>query len=199
MLQNIEIDYKLLGKAKEYYSKINYKYIELPWFIPLTQMLYTTTSDKVFSTTYDENFVGSAEQSFIYYALNNKLIDKTYYQSITPCFRRDELDETHSTQFIKLELFYYCPSYEIDDHDNFIKNRLNIDSIVKKILFDVDKFVRDTTFDKVEIINNSKSNYDLELNAIEIGSYGYRCSDKFYWFYGTGLALPRFTYAINKK
>jgi hypothetical protein len=35
--------------------------------------------------------------------------------------------------------------------------------------------------------------YDLELNNIELGSYGVRKYGQLHWVYGTGLAEPRFS------
>jgi hypothetical protein len=40
--------------------------------------------------------------------------------------------------------------------------------------------------------------YDLEINGIEVGSYGRREVGDFTWVYGTGLALPRFSQALNR-
>ena len=41
--------------------------------------------------------------------------------------------------------------------------------------------------------------YDLEINGIEVGSYGARYHAKIgWWAYGTGLAEPRYTTAMNK-
>jgi hypothetical protein len=37
--------------------------------------------------------------------------------------------------------------------------------------------------------------HDIELNGIEIGSYGWRQNQDIIWAYGTGLAEPRFSIA----
>lgn len=47
---------------------------------------------------------------------------------------------------------------------------------------------------KVEI---DEFSYDLEINNIEVGSYGIRQYKNLFWVYGTGLAEPRFSQAIN--
>jgi hypothetical protein len=37
--------------------------------------------------------------------------------------------------------------------------------------------------------------YDIEINGIEVGSYGIRSVDDVQYIYGTGLALPRYSTA----
>ena len=43
----------------------------------------------------------------------------------------------------------------------------------------------------------TKEGYDLMINGIEVGSYGLRMGNGYEWVYGTGLAEPRFSVAIN--
>ena len=40
--------------------------------------------------------------------------------------------------------------------------------------------------------------WDISLNGIEVGSYGYRTYAGHHWIFGTGLALPRMTIALEK-
>lgn len=53
-------------------------------------------------------------------------------------------------------------------------------------------------FLKLELFHLSENIDDLEINNIEIGSYGFRHINNLTFIYGTGLALPRFSLA-NKK
>jgi hypothetical protein len=40
--------------------------------------------------------------------------------------------------------------------------------------------------------------YDININGIEVGSYGFREIGDFMWVYGTGLAEPRFSQAVGR-
>ena len=46
-------------------------------------------------------------------------------------------------------------------------------------------------------IVKTEEGLDIELNGIEIGSYGYRSYKDFHWIYGTALAEPRFSLAAG--
>jgi hypothetical protein len=92
------------------------------------------------------------------------------YMSAGPCFRR-EADELHYPQFFKLELFS--------------KQRLDFSCIAQQFLGGS--------------IVNTEEGKDIEINGIEVGSYGTRTYKNMCWSYGTGVALPRYTLASNKS
>jgi aspartyl/asparaginyl-tRNA synthetase len=190
-LETFEIDYELLAKAKVFYSARGYTYVEVPWIVEPRASLLTTTNEKVFITTKDEHFIGSSEQSFLDLSLKNELIPNTRYFSISPCFRRDVPDESHSRWFMKLELysFYHHGMYEFNckTYESFVDHAYDL-------------FFREVPWLKkkyLAIVSTSESTVDINLNDIEIGSYGIRRFNDFTAVYGTGLALPRFSYALS--
>ena len=107
------------------------------------------------------------------------------YVAASPCFRDEvKCDEIHFPYFFKVELISInskSPEWDMDqciDHaQDFFTANCN---------------------DKIEIVK-TKDGFDLNLNNIEIGSYGIRSYEGFQWVYGTGLAEPRFSQAKNEK
>lgn len=184
LLQDISIDYDLLNKAILYYQALKYTQIETPWIVSADASLTTAPSeDHCFITTRNEHFVGSAEQGFIHLMKYNpeKIVPDKMYFSVSPCFRRDIPDETHSQGFIKLELFYHA------------KNANTLD-IEWEFIRDAKRLFEFLSIKKIETIINEKSqSIDLEYNGLELGSYGSRrLNDGSLWVFGTGIALPRF-------
>jgi len=176
-----KIDWILLGKAFLYYQQIGYKYIETPWSVNASAINVTLPKNACGYGLWHPKkelsyLVGSAEQGFIEMMIDGKIKNGDKLCSITPCFRDDKEDDIHFKYFMKLELI-------IIGEDN-----------TQLVLNDAAKFFNLFTS---EVISEVKTNdgKDLELNEIEIGSYGYRVYDKFSWTYGTGLALPRFSQA----
>ncbi len=53
-------------------------------------------------------------------------------------------------------------------------------------------------FTEVEIVATDEG-WDLEVNGIEVGSYGFRQSGGRRWACATGLALPRFDVARHSS
>ncbi len=60
-------------------------------------------------------------------------------------------------------------------------------------------FSRYTDYENIEVVENDQSGYDIEINGIEVGSYGIRSCEYLKWIYATGCAEPRLTYAVNLK
>lgn len=182
---NENIDWLLLAEANSFYANNGFQQIETPFAIPSYYHSFTKPHDNqtfvlnngLFSNNSHE-LVGSAEQGFIYLLLNN-LLESKKLQSITPCFRFDEYDELHQPWFMKLELF------QLSDNN---EDLFNIISIVKK-------FFEKHTSSCVQLVNTGENMYDLEINNIEVGSYGFRKVNDYTFIYATGLALPRFSIA----
>lgn len=182
------IDWQLLSQANSFYKNYGFIQVETPFAIPNYYHSFTKPHnnqsfvlDKDMFSNEPHELVGSAEQGFIYLLLND-LISNNKLQSITPCFRFDDYDQFHQPWFLKLELFHL--SENIDDLFDLI-------SLSKK-------FFETHTLSPVNIINTGENMYYLEINNIEIGSYGFRHINNLTFIYGTGLALPRFSLA-NKK
>ena len=157
------IDWILLAKAHEHYSSHEFKYKETPYAIPLDYHSGTKPHDNqsfvldkgIFEIEKHE-LVGSAEQGFIYQLINNeiKVNDKLF--SISPCFRYDNYDLLHQPWFMKLELFHFSNNFE---------ELLNMIMLAKK-------FLKNNTKEEVSIVKISENMYDLEVNKIEVGSFG---------------------------
>lgn len=177
------IDYARLDRSLIYYEKNGFKRIESPWTVTNAVSAITKPpGGKDWEIVgKDKVLVASGEQSFLYLYLKG-FLPKGRYQTITPCFREEPFDLTHTKYFIKNELII-------------------TDDVNEKALMDIvnvaRKFFESELNHRVDILK-TEYGYDLEVNGIEIGSYGIRSCDYLDWIYGTGLAEPRFS-AIKEK
>jgi seryl-tRNA synthetase len=177
------IDYNRLSRSLEYYEKIGYKRVESPWTVTKSISDITKPEGATDWTILEKNkvLVASGEQSFLYMYLKG-FLPKGKFQTITPCFRDEPFDELHTKYFMKNELIIT---------DNISEENLN------KIINDAKTFLENELNNKIDIIQTNIG-YDLEINDMEVGSYGIRSSGYLDWIYGTGLAEPRATYIKNK-
>lgn|SRR6185312_723811 len=192
-IHKYHIDYDLLSKAKQFYGKRGFCSIEVPWIVDKKYSLVTTSNDKAFATKPSKHFVGSAEQAFLQLAFRNKLVEYHRYQSITPCFRRDKEDESHGQWFMKLELFEYCTNIE----SSHLRKNLGFDYpwFISSAHSFFSSLAPEGT--DIKIIPTEGGGSDIMINGVEVGSYGKRCHENVTWLYGTGIALPRFNYALS--
>jgi seryl-tRNA synthetase len=100
------INWHLFSKAITAYEQLGYKLIEVPWLVD-QETIKVTLPPQCKPFTVDgcgslNQLVGSAEQSFIYLALQGKLSNGKY-MALTPCFRDDKEDEWHHKYFLKLK------------------------------------------------------------------------------------------------
>lgn len=183
------IDWRKMALACAFYAQKGFEYLETPWVIPAQYSKLTKPHDDptfifekgLFSLQPNE-LVGSAEQGFLYLIQNN-LLPKGKFYSVSPCFRTDTYDATHQPWFLKLEL--------IDT------NVVDADKQLKQIMDLAYEFFttiknNDSVLEIVALPDGSK---DINLNDIEIGSYGVRKMCDTPYIYATGLALPRFDVA----
>lgn len=195
MKNNWKIDYRLLAWAIDFYERKGYKYVNLPWVASLDAINNTKPKNKKDFHLYDDEFlVGSGEQSFTQLLINGK-IDEGKYCGITPCFRDDEIDMTHNKCFMKLELI------KIFDAD-----MKNVEGQTSDVQEDAMEFFvlngEGVEFER-KTINQWEPDYQVDIltknTQIELGSYGFRSlkGTKWQWIYGTGLAEPRFSWAIK--
>lgn len=187
----MQIDYSLLAKAKEYYEKEGFNYIETPWLVssaasnitaPEGVLHYIVTKGQK-----TKEFVASGEQGFLYLALKGYLTPGKYC-TITPCLRNDDFDYTHSKQFMKCELIEFLAK-PIDPVD------------YRRYMNDVMSYAEEFFLSqglKTNEVKVSETSSDLySENDVELGSYGYRSFEGLHWIYGTGLAEPRFSRVKN--
>jgi len=172
------IDYARLDRSIKFYEEYGFKRIESPWTVTKEISNITKPADvkdwEIIGK--DKVLVASGEQSFLYLYLKG-FLPKGKYQTITPCFRDEPFDITHTKYFIKNELI-------ITDEVNSLK----LDEIVSICK----KFFEKEIGKKVDVIKTEQG-FDLEYNGIEIGSYGIRSCEYLDWIYATGLAEPRMT------
>jgi elongation factor P--beta-lysine ligase len=188
------IDYKLMSEAIDYYEEEGFKRIESPWLVskstsditkPLGASSYIVKKD---IETKEKVFVASGEQSFLY-LINKGFLPPGKYQTVTPCLRNDEFDDTHTKYFMKLELinFSYYYEFNIQDVQDISYPALNF--FKKQTLGLFDQPVQT----EICSVNGGNPNMDINFRDVEIGSYGSRKCSFCNWVYGTGLAEPRFS------
>jgi hypothetical protein len=198
-LKQLNIDYALLGQAKEFYSDQGYTYVEVPWIVD-EKLSYSTHKDEAGKFILDDyrHLVGSGEQAFIGMAQAEELLPYKKYMTITPCFRKGENDETHAEEFMKLELFMYSTQIFDDSNDlEAVTKRFRADIPERGFRYDAFDCFKElgvmeynlyTTVtednDPLEIHDdptflNTIKNVDIEFKTrtrgmLELGSYGYR-------------------------
>jgi hypothetical protein len=178
------IDYGLLGRAFDFYVSAGYTPIEVPWAVDDHHVAATLDSC---SRTYMSEFAGNAidprtEKTLIGSAEQGLLaLDPAHgrYVACTPCFRVEPTtDDRYQPWFMKVELF-----------DN------TGEDVSGMMLNDAHIFMSAYAKNWLSIVE-TPIGQDLELNGIEVGSYGFRSHPDYgSWSYGTGLALPRFDVA----
>lgn len=196
------IDYMKLGYAQELYRKMGYQPIEVPWRVSVGILDVTrpkfAIGDYVIEGT-EKGLIASGEQGFMT-MMNKGMLPPGLYQTVTPCFRNERYDDTHSKQFMKLELITVLNEEAKFEADAMAQQAANcamnvFDTIapgIREYLAIVKQDVQDPLL--------LGSQYDIEFTLpdriVELGSYGVRRAFFGTWVYGTGLAEPRFSKAL---
>lgn len=180
------INWSRIAQVISIYQSMGYQYLEVPWIISDEATNITLPAGRQIVRSNDGALVGSAEQSFIQLMLDGKL-EPGQYVAATPCFRDDQVDELHQQYFFKVELIDYATS-------EFV----NIQQNLNKMMTDAHILMRSIGAKEASLVRTADG-FDIELNGIELGSYGYRKFKDNFWIYGTGLAEPRFTQALELK
>lgn len=180
------IDYLRLGKSTEFYESRGFSRIEAPWWVPTSIMDITRPKGADPEVYYlpknKKALVASGEQSLLYLA-NQGLLTKTKIQTVTPCFRDEIQGPMRRKFFMKNELMVPFSNKEsdlflmIDDAREFFQSQVKDPSSIKVV--------------------KTEEGYDIEYHGVEIGSYGIRKCQFLEWIYGTGLAEPRMTRAMQ--
>jgi hypothetical protein len=178
------IDYMKIATAVEHYKTLGYEYIEAPWLVGRETIDVTKPPDSQYFDTLFGHLVGSGEQSFIH--IRSHLEPGHKYQCVTPCFRDDVTDEFHRMYFMKLELIEVMGGKEEDDEEEALEDM--IDDAWE--FFSL--YAREESMETVD----NEDGTDIEINGIEVGSYGVRTYGGFTWAYGTGVAEPRLSAAL---
>lgn len=180
------INWLRIGRAVRFYQDRGYNYVEVPWVVPrrITEATVPPSS-RIYSVDDNADLVGSAEQSFLWLAERGELCHR-HLVAVSPCFRGDTLSPIHQNTFMKVELF--CSQAA--------------DTDLRSLVHDARDFFRSEGV-PVQCVDTSaltgtENSVDLQVEGVEIGSYGIRSQNGLTWAYGTGLAEPRFSVAKRK-
>lgn len=179
-----EINYKHIADAVKFYSKIGYKYIEVPWIVGDAAIDATKPPLARYFKTYVGNLVASGEQSLLQV---KHTLRPVAYQCVTPCFRDEPFnDSLHQTYFLKNELMWVLGERERPEW------------FINAALKDATRFFSE--YVPVKLMETSIGIDIVSQKAeIELGSYGYREWEGFRWVYGTGCAEPRLSQVIQEE
>lgn len=179
------IDYGIISNSILFYEENGFKRVEVPWTVTKGISDITKPKDaKEFQLVHENGkvLVASAEQSFLYQYAKG-FLPKGRFQAVTPCFRHESFDSIHTKYFIKNEL--------IDTSDVSLDN-------LKDVLYTAFDFLKSHFKFELNILQTSINSYDIMCQDVELGSYGIRSCDFLTWIYGTGVAEPRLSLAIEK-
>lgn len=174
-----DIDTELLLKAMLYYQDENFKPLSSPLLVSDCAVNLTLPKDVESQKHLGLNYVGSAEQSF-YELLKDSPELSGEFMLISPCQRNDIPTETNLNIFLKLEL---------------ISTTMSREEILEIVL----KFYLDSFSEELFRVIQTSEGFDINMNGVEICSFGSRFINNRWISYGTGLALPRISYALQKS
>lgn len=179
------IDYDIIANSIKHYSAQGFTRIEVPWTVTKGVADITRPIDAPeFRLVHENNkvLVASAEQSFLYQYAKG-FLPKGKFQAITPCFRKESFDSLHTKYFIKNELINTISTTNED---------------LLNMIYTAVEFFNNTLGKEVTVLPTSQLSYDIMYHDIELGSYGIRSCDFLTWIYGTGVAEPRLSAAMEK-
>ena len=182
------IDYSILAKSVEFYETSGFQRIESPWTVTAGISDITRPKDKkAFELIHDDHkvLVASGEQSFLYLYAKG-FLPLGVYQTITPCFRSDSFDSTHTKYFMKNELI---------DAKTVTTERL--DEIVQIAFNFFKKYCPEKDL-RIQGDGITGLQYDIEYKGVELGSYGIRSCPFVEWIYATGVAEPRLSSTLKR-
>lgn len=188
-----------ISDAIRYFELRGYRHTDVPMVVPMDINDLTCPSGVELTAHGDGVYSGSAEQGFLY-LLDQNLLREGKYMALTPCMRGDELDETHFRVFVKLELIHVLgQGYTVNEIASKTKLGELIGSVMNFVFEQSSRCKKPVKVSTIEVENcKSHIQYDIMLNDIEIGSYGLRHdSNGSLYMYGTGIAEPRFSYAMS--
>lgn len=195
-MRNFPISWRLVSDAVRHYTGFGYRYVEVPWIVRKEPVLATLPEGRQAFETVGGVLVGSAEQSFIQMMQDGEL-PPGRYAAASPCFR-DEDDPTHQTTFFKVELIHVLDGppradQVVDPHVERMSNLVNSMAVHARWFF------RSVAVGWDFRMVRTLEGLDIELNGLELGSYGYRSFQGHHWIYGTGVAEPRLSMALAGK
>lgn len=182
------IDYWRIAEAISHYTHLcKYSYIDVPWFVSKESIDITKPLHARYFETFAGHLVGSGEQSL--YEICNRLRPNERYVCATPCFRDEKVrDSTHLQCFFKVELMHALP----------VNPKTALENMMREANEYVHKYGKMAQVKPQIDTVATDIGFDIVINGLEVGSYGVREMDDFMWVYGTGVAEPRFTQALQR-
>lgn len=175
------INYQIINDSINYYESKGFKRIESPWTVSSYIDNLTKPKDTIpFELKHNnKRLVASGEQSFLYLYLKD-FLPKGQFQTVTPCFRFESFDYSHTKYFVKNELI-----------KTDVVNTTELENIVNTCFLFFRQYIPDAKIVTTEI------GFDIMYNDNELGSYGIRECEFLKWIYATGVAEPRLSKIIN--
>lgn len=195
------INYSYIAQTIINYQSMGFKYVEVPWYV--TEDVLNITKPSFSNVDYylqanDKYLLASGEQGFLYLIMKG-VIPSGKYVTCTPCYRFERQDFLHRKVFMKVEAINF-----VNLLDNDINKLLNVDDVDQMVQTAILNFNNIVTSDYRVVPQSTRSSVDIinpidiELNSVEIGSYGLRqYKNLVKWVYGTAIAEPRFSVAHN--
>lgn len=199
--------YRHLIDAIHYYERAGFKWLDVPWAVEREAILMTRPAHiRTEPMGYDVDYEGwnpkkhlhpvaSAEQSFLQMQMDAIAKGERMtgsYVTMTPCFRNEPvIDEIHLPYFLKVELISW---------DKTTGEDLSKMVAGARLLFEDHLWVDVVVNKDIDPIGVQAWDIISHHSGIELGSYGIRQHERVgRWLYGTGLAEPRFSIALEKE
>jgi len=191
------VNWSYLSKAIEFYKGLGYKYVEVPWFVPMETIMITCPSlEMAYEIKRGDALVGSAEQSLMQMSIDGRL-EPGRYVACSPCFRDEPvLDSLHQKQFMKVELF---DSLNVDHREHQAWHGVfpgTLD-VIAHAMNCMESLGMPRGLHHGLHVQETEQGCDIDVFGIEMGSYGQRTymvdGKRYDHIYGTGLAEPRFS------
>lgn len=188
-----------LAEAMDFYSNHGYEPIDVPWVVSPAASNTTKPVDGTNLEVVPDHMhptwgvlTASGEQGFVELMFQNKLVGELKnrhakhhgkFVTLTPCFRQEPVYHGGTRPwFMKVELIIVGKTSRV---------------AVLEVLNCAQEFMDRYSPRRTEAVVMGPDMWDLELNGIEVGSYGARVCGDHSWTYGTGLAEPRYTFALK--
>jgi hypothetical protein len=218
------VQYRRLADAVEFYEKRGYRYMHTPFLVQ--QKVCNSTKPRQFRPIHHHidalnhtfHIVASGEQSFLQLQYERHKFGKPLmtgkYQTITPCYRDERsIDDIHRIGFMKLELIDWGMNLKDEVIVQFkgespvgtvVATPLGTDAVASMAQTALEFFSQHII---CEVFPNElvdEQGVDIAtMSGLELGSYGVRKRTirgfEFNWVYGTGLAEPRLSYAMEHE
>jgi len=178
------INWKMIAEAVDYYKRHGFQYIEVPWKV--SEEAAAITCPDLGHMEWCDGLVipASGEQGFLDLELSALMPDtkNPNFVTCTPCFRAGDAGRSpmHHPYFMKVELYVQC------------LDKTQAERVSYELLLKAKRFM------SADTVVTTPDGWDLELNGVEVGSYGLRYHERIgWWTYGTGLAEPRYSQALD--